>query len=352
MKDTQEKQLCEVKTNGTAEGGGRSLPLLDTLETSVGNSSLDSYAKRKRQGLKIAKQLENAGFPERARKIRQCSQGIFKRSFSCGHESQTKHGQGEMFFRCKDKLCPNCNHVRSLKLSKRLGMALKPYAEQKGLHVYHLTLTYLNSTGLPDYGKIRRQARRLFDSESKARRAFWERYGFHGAVMSFEITVARDGRYHPHFHVLLLTERPIELIETGEHAGEFQNSVNQELSDMWLKITGDSFIVKGKSFEFSGMFEMVKYLTKGIETMPDAQFAELAEWSNGKRFISLLGKLHNNPELKQLMEEQDTDEPECCPNCGCNEFIDIAMSFDARTGRYVEAEDWYGASRILPLSPS
>jgi hypothetical protein len=230
-----------------------------------------------------------------------------------------------------------------VKLAGTLGTALESYVSERGLYAYHFVVTLANTESLPDYEKIRKQARRLLDSGSKMRKAFWDRYGYHGAVLNFEVTVGKDGRFHPHFHILLLTERPIELIETGDHAGEFQNSVNQELSDMWQKITKDSYIVKGKSFEFSQMFEMVKYLTKGVDMMPDEQLSELVDWSNGKRFISLLGKLYSNAELKQLLEDQDSSEPETCPDCGCNEFMDIPMRFDSQKGRYVDDECWQGS---------
>jgi hypothetical protein len=230
-----------------------------------------------------------------------------------------------------------------------LGPALEALAKAKGLHVYHLTLTYLNTDSLPDYKKMCGQVKRLFNSKSKARKAFWDRYGYFGAVRNFEVTIDQNGRFHPHFHVLLFTERPIELIETGRCAGRWQNSVNQELSDMWLEITKDSPVVLGTAFGFKGMFEMVKYLTKGVPAMPATQLAELVDWSNGKRFIELTGKLHANAELKQLLEEQESDDPECCPECGCNEFVDILMRFDARARRYVDSEDWYGidAERYL-----
>ena len=346
MKGTQEIQDCEVQRKGTA---GECCSLLDTLETSVFKDRIAGESKRKRQAEKVAMALEMAGYPERARKIRQCSQSLYRRSFSCGHESQTRQGIGWMFFRCKDKLCPNCNHVRSLKLSQRLGPALEVLAKSKGLYVYHLTLTYANTDSLPDYKTMCGQVKRLLNSDSKARKAIWDRYGYFGAVRNFEVTIGKDGRFHPHFHIILFTERPIELIETGDHAGEFQNSVNQEISDMWQKITKNSYIVKGKSFEFSQMFEMVKYITKGVPAMPATQLAELVDWSDGKRFISLLGELYANAELKQLLEEQESEDPECCPECGCNEFIDIPMRFDIRTGRYVDSEDWYGIDAETPF---
>lgn len=317
-------------------------PLLDTLETSVQKSAVDETARRKRQSLKVAKQLRSIGYEARAMKIEQCSQMIYRRSFSCGHDSYVRHGGAGIFFRCKDKFCPRCNHVRSVTLARGLGRALEAYVHRKGLYAYHLVLTYRNMSELPDYQKIRREVKRLFDSKAKYRSKFWDRYGYHGALVNFEVTVSEQGEYHPHFHILLLTEKPIELIETGKHAGEFQNRVNQEISDMWLRITKDSFVVKGKSFDFSDMFEMVKYLTKGVDMIPDEQLAELVAWSNGKRFISLIGELHNNDLLKHLSEDQDCEDPEMCPDCGCNEFVDIPLRFDVLTGRYIEDEFWQG----------
>jgi len=345
MQSTKNLQRCEVKRTGPA---GQALPLLDTLETTDRKSPIEGASERKRRSRKVAKQLKMIGYEGKARKIEQCASMLYRRSFSCGHESHTRHGQWESFYLCKDKFCPNCNHVRSLKLSRSLGGALERYASEQGLHAYHVVLTFLNTDSLPDYERIRRQARRLFDSGSRVRKAFWDRYGYHGAVMNFEVTVARDGRFHPHFHVLLFTERPIELIESGEHSGKFQNKVNQELSDMWLSITKDSYILQGQSFEFSHMFEMVKYLTKGVDMIPDEQLSELVEWSSGRRFISLIGKLYKNEQLKQLTEAEDMGDSECCPECGCNEYVDIPMRFDLARGQYVDDEYWTGEIIGIP----
>jgi plasmid rolling circle replication initiator protein Rep len=360
MKGTQEIQDCEVQRKGTGGGDELDSYLLDIIQTSVGNcekqgddSALDSYADRKRLGLKIAKQLEKLGFHERARKIRQCSQMFYERSYSCGHKSIARRGQGKLCYRCGDKLCPICIHVRSVKLAKGLGSALESLSKSKGLYVHHLTLTLANTWTLPDYAALRKMAKRLLDSESKARRAVWERYGYYGALMSFEVPPSKriKGMWNPHFHILLFTERPIELIETGEHAGNWQNSVNQELSDLWQKITKDSYIVQGKSFDVSRIFEVVKYFTK-VADMNDEQLAEIVKWSHGKRFLSRLGALHGNDELAELMDAQDTGEPECCPECGCNEYVDVPVVFDPRLCRYVREQDWYDRPLILPLSPS
>ena len=310
--------------------------LLDNLETSVSNDT-ERFTDRKRDAVAVSKRFKRIGMENRGRKIGQCSDLTITRAFSCGHSSRVRDTGKAMSYRCKDKFCPICNHARSIKLSHRLGNSLEAYTTAHNLHTYHLVLTFKNSNELPDYRRIRKLVKRLFNSDSKGRKAFWDRYGYHGALLNFEITVDRKGKYHPHFHVLLITERPIPLIEQGEHAGEFQNSVNQEISDLWLKITGDSYIVKGKGFEFSGMFEMVKYMTKGTMKIPDEQLYDLAKWSEGKRFLSLIGKLYSNEELKTLIDQGDeSHDPETCPQCGCSEYVDIPAWYDPMTARYVE----------------
>ena len=311
-------------------------PLLDNLET-TDRKPEERFTDRKAHAVAIADRFQRLGLENKGRKIGQCSSMIVKRKFTCGHSSLVRDTGTAHAYRCKDKFCPICSHARSVKLSNNLGHALASYAKIHGLHTYHLVLTFRNSKGLPDYKRIRRQARRLFDLQAKGRREFWNTYGFHGALMNFEISVSRDGAFHPHFHILLFTERPIPLIETGKHEGEFQNSVNQQISDLWLKITKDSYIVKGTSFEFGGMFEMVKYVTKGTGEIPDQQLVDLVKWSEGKRFLSLIGELYANDEIKALLEQgEGLHDAETCPICGCNEYADVPAWFDPVTCCYVE----------------
>lgn len=325
--------------------------LLDNIETTVANTT-PCFQDRKRSAVDMSKRFKRIGLENKGRKIGQCSDLVVKRSFSCGHASVVRQTGNALAYRCKQKLCPICDHARSVKLSNRLGNALASYVKQKGLYTYHLVLTFRNSDQLPDYARIRKLARRLFDRKAKGRRDFWNRYGYHGALMNFETTVDKQGRYHPHFHILLITERPIELIETGEHEGEFQNRVNQEVSDLWHKITGDSYIVKGKAFEFSGMFEMVKYMTKGVKDIPDSQLYDLVKWSEGKRFLSLIGKLYANEELQELIaNEGEQHDQETCPECGCNEYVDIPLLYDWKTSQYHECHTEQGCKVETDYSP-
>ena len=323
--------------------------LLDHIETSV-----DKFTERKRKARAMSNRFKSIeGLENKGRKIGQCSQLIIKRAFSCGHNALIRNAGEALAFRCKERLCPICDHARSVKLSNKLGSALKSYVHAHGLHTYHLTLTFKNTEELPDYKKIRTMAKRLFDSKSKARKAFWSRYGFHGAIMNFETTVKKTGFFHPHFHVLLVTEKPIELIEFGEHEGEFQNSVNQELSDLWYKITKDSFVLKGVSFQFDHMFEMVKYMTKGVSNIPDRQLHDLVKWSEGKRFLSMIGDLYCNEELKGLINSDGEEhDPETCAECGCNEFVDIPMMYNWHMKRYEpKAIAYYGCNMERPSYP-
>jgi hypothetical protein len=94
------------------------------------------------------------------------------------------------------------------------------------------------------------------------------------------------------------------------------------------------------------MFEMVKYVTKGIGDIPDRQLVDLVKWSEGKRFLSLIGELYANDEIKALLEQgEGLHDAETCQICGCNEYADVPAWFDPVTCSYVE--DRYGLETCL-----
>ena len=351
MKGTQEIQDCEVQRKGTA---GECCSLLDIVETSEQVDVWEGRTKRKRQAQKVAKQLRNAGFSMRADNILKCCSRYMRRKYSCSHVGPVLR----MDWRCKDRLCPECQHVRSVKLAQRYGPALRGYVERNGLHAHHVVLTFAHVEGLPDWKRLKGCVKKLFSPKTVALREFWDRYGNAGVMENFEMHLAEDGMYHAHFHCVLLTERPVELIETGKHAGKWQNSVNQELSDAWREITKDSFVVYTSEINLDRIFEVVKYCFKGLTDMNNSDVEHLVEWLSGKRFTHLLGPLYNNPEFKALLADADAvaeaeaEAEECCTECGCNEWRDVLYEWHPILQMYVECEERYDESQTWPLSPS
>jgi hypothetical protein len=212
---------------------------------------------------------------------------------------------------CKDPLCAACARRKAKRLATTLAPALRKYQEAHRLHSYMLTLTLRDMDELPDYTALCRKVRRLL-----GRKKLWDDFGLIGGVRTFEIKIGKNsGKWHPHEHILLLTERPIPC-ETNENEEVlFQPAIRQKISEVWHKITGDSYIVDGRVFD-EGYAELFKYVVKEANTLDDAHLLELSAWHH-KRTMSLFGKLFNNAELKELMNAGDAEEvPEhCCPEC-------------------------------------
>ena len=308
-----------------AKSGGPAL-LLDKLRTSVS----EEWAKRRKKAKIVSIRLKHAGFEKRAVRMDSCLRYVYNVDHSCGHTGYMSTSvNGVNVERCGDKLCPLCCHIDAGKKARELDAVLTPYISRHCLYAYFLTLTYLNREKLSDFDlkRMNRQVAKLLNS------GVFKPYGYHGAYRVLEVHDTIKGQWHPHHHVLLLTEQPIPLIETGNHIGEWQNAFNQAVSDEWLRITKDSIIVKGVDFD-GNMRELTKYMHKGVQYLNKDKLAELAVWSKGVRRCGFIGKLYNNPEIKAAREQHGIDERlaksdgPTCKLCGCNEYTVTLLKWD------------------------
>lgn len=283
------------------------------------------WDKRKKRSEKVADALERIELTDRADKMRGCSQTFQREVSRCSHHRT----RGKAFpFHCDDRLCPVCAARRSAKVSSRWSRAVERYSRERGVHSYFVTLTVRDMETLPAFGELTKLRKKLL------RHRWWKQYGLVGGVSAFELKLGKNsGEWHPHFHILVFTEREIPLIEEGEHKGKWQVSVNQELSDVWREITGDSFILRGVAFD-GNMRELVKYCVKGPELLPDDRLKEYALWARGKRFLSAFGECYNNPLIQEAMKEEGERE-ECCPECGCDEYEVHHFRWSHKHGRYL-----------------
>jgi hypothetical protein len=106
--------------------------------------------------------------------------------------------------------------------------------------------------------------------------------------------------------------------------------LNQEVSDAWLEITGDSFIVQGQVWD-GNVEEIVKYMTKSPESLPIVQLHELVSWARGMRSVSAFGCLYG----KSVPEAIEQDHAGACAQCGCLTFYSVVYEFDLARGVYV-----------------
>lgn len=111
-----------------------------------------------------------------------------------------------------------------------------------------------------------------------------------GGVYSYEFKVGKGGKWHPHLHMFALIDDYID---------------QSKLSDEWLEITGDSFVVgvtECKNGILSGLIECLKYSTKFSDMTPE-QTLHVYENTIGKCLVSPVGILRGVP-----IEDIDSDE--------------------------------------------
>ena len=298
-------------------------------------STIQAKTERKRRSLSLGKRI--AVFDtKRGERMQRCGDKLRRIVTKCAHRQTVAYYISE---RCGDRLCPDCARVRSGKLVGRLSDPLLSIAKENNLHLSLVTLTLTHTDKLPDWKALQKWKRAILRS------AFWKPYGLFGTIGSLEAKIGEgSGKWNCHYHLIAFTENAIPLIETGEHAGRWQVEVNQSLSEAWNTVNGGSgYIVDGRAF--NGNFqEGLQYISKGIDTMSDEHLREFCEWSRGKRFVSMTGKLYNNPALKELMKEVEQlntlemeQQKDCgCSECGCHEYEMEEMSWKSgRRGNYV-----------------
>lgn len=157
--------------------------------------------------------LQSVASRARARSFGNCGAGAYVNySASLNRYRITGHY-------CHDRLCAPCNAA----LAAVVRSNASRYVAEHHITVRFLTLT-LKHSDLP----LADQITRLYQSFSTLRRREFFKQHCVGGIAFLEVKLAKDGvRWHPHLHCL---------IEGGYLDGK-------QLSQEWLKVTGDSSII-------------------------------------------------------------------------------------------------------------
>lgn len=254
-----------------------------------------------------------------------------KRMKYCGHVVNvigckaclSQHFAG--FWRCLNRWCINCNHVKVLAWLARLVPVVKEWKEQ-GKYVSVLNFTIKDTLALKDGLNLLENSFRDMYNDKKMRKIWKNR--FPGGIRSLEVKIGKNSeRWHPHLHCLVL-----------------QDSYNKDfewLRDEWQRITknnsfgvyednpekiGSVWIKEIKSVDsvLNGVVETLKYIMKPeTELYKDSELL-MEAWSElkGKRQINTWGILRGLS--KQVDEDIEHTEIKkltefVCQNCGCTE---------------------------------
>lgn len=178
---------------------------------------------------------------------------------------------------CEFRLCPFCCRRRSRKLKSDYLPKVEAFTQTKRLQPVLVTFTLKHREE-----KLSEALNRLNKSfKGLTRRKFWKDH-FRGGLRVFENTIADDGNYHAHFHVLAFRSKFVD---------------HKELKAEWKAVTGDSFVVNIKRIENvqDGVKEVIKYITKPLDIrtgkFTSVHLKDFLELS-GKRLVSTFGEFY------------------------------------------------------------
>ncbi|MEY8735801.1 protein rep [Lactobacillus sp. AN1001] len=263
------------------------------------------WARKKRENVIYAEYLEILEI-KKAFRVKNCAEAL---SYQIDENGQLKLYQ--VWF-CKSRLCPVCNWRRRVKSSKQLEITLNEavlrYPDARFLF---LTLTTKNTFGKED---LKAELSRLtlgFNKLVKYKKVSKNLLGY---VRSTEITVADDGSYNQHMHVLLM-------VQPNFFDGKTNYISQPEWKKLWkkaMKLDYEPVVFieavkdkSGKGSLKSAALETAKYQTKSSDylTKDDAKnlkvIGDLEYALRGNRQISFGGVFKT---IKQELQLDDIEK--------------------------------------------
>ena len=259
------------------------------------------------------KKIENVAYAEylkilemkKAYNVKKCAEVL---SYQVDENGQLKLYQ--VWF-CKSRLCPVCNWRRAIKSSKQLELILnEALVQNKKARVLFLTLTTKNVFGKEN---LRAELSKMAKGFNKLMRYKKVEKNLLGYVRSTEITVAKDGSYNQHMHVLLLVSPTFfkdkdNYIEQKEWVKLWKKAMKLDYDPVvFIEAVKDK---SGKGSLKSAALETAKYQTKSSDylTKDDVKNLKVIEdleyALRGTRQISFGGV------LKEIRQELHLDDIE------------------------------------------
>jgi hypothetical protein len=258
-------------------------------------------AKRRTKG-KLGELLGQLGEVELVDRLKMCSTKFS--TITCGLHVISR----KPLHHCDFRLCPFCASRRSQRIIKKYVPASREFLKIGSKTPVHLVLTQAHRKG----ELLIESRKRLMASFKKlGKRKFFENH-FAGGLYAVEFTLAEDGCWHSHLHLLGFRRRFFDIAI---------------LRAEWLEITGDSHVLRlDKITDIStGLREVVKYISKPLDI-------ERFDKSHIRQFLQLkgcrmFGAFGEFAKFCRTFEPSDNDadageenvsgftEGECCPVC-------------------------------------
>ena len=157
----------------------------------------ETFNKPKKKSIEVSFKFPQEHKQHKA--IAECSQSIFTTILE--HEQSKEVKKNLSFFTCKSKFCPVCNQMKSKKWAKALYHRATELQQQEQRFIFlTLTIKNCNIEDLDETIKLMNKQWLIFWKQTLSKQ-------FNGFIKILEITFPNGKEAHPHFHILLSTDK-------------------------------------------------------------------------------------------------------------------------------------------------
>lgn len=267
------------------------------------------YRQRKMQSLRLAESFVRLGMLPQSMAVRNC--GTWLQFIG------DKLGAANF---CKNRLCPICQYRRSRRAFWVMSQMLDWMdAQDERYRFVFLTLTVRNCAGA-DLRDVLTDMSAAFNRMRNHRRI---KSAIRGFARSTEVTIGKNGSYHPHYHLILaVTDDYYEgMITQDEYCRIWQKSCKLDYKPVCYvraisaKRTNavDAMAKPTTVLEYRAVCEVSKYAAKSsqylsrVPEITDSRVNVLYHALRGKRLISYCGIFADAARALKINMDEDAD---------------------------------------------
>lgn len=321
----------QVQLNFGADPDGTAAEV-DSVASALINQLLrEQFEPKKRHNLHLADAYQFSGMtngPDKAVRLVACSRWL---EFALPPAAEDKRYKIVKTSSCHVRLCPVCQWRRSLNTFRNLAQIYSSPALQGKKHIF-VTLTQRNVPA----GELAAEIKRISDAFTAMLRRKPLKDIVEGYTRTIEITMAKDGTFHPHIHAIWTV--------AGSYGSKKYISQNN-LCLEWQKALKIDYkpvchLQVIKNMNGKSVAEVAKYSVKPSDYISDciektAEIIKILDPAlDGKRFVSYGGIIRDIKQQKFKALNLEDIEAETIPKAEWENWERVIYEWHFSQGRY------------------
>lgn len=305
---------------------------VDSMASALINQILrEQFEPKKRHNLHLADAYQYSGMtngPDKAIRLVACARWL---EFALPPQAEDKRYKVVKTSSCHVRLCPVCQWRRSLNTFRNLAQVYSAPELANRKHLF-VTLTQRNVPG----EQLCEEIKRISDAYTAMLRRKPLKDIVQGYTRTIEVTIGKDGLYHPHIHAIWTV--------SGSYGSKQYISQNK-LCEEWQKALKIDYkpvcdVRMVKRMNGKSVAEVAKYSVKPSDYISDrientAEIIKILDPAlDGKRFVSYGGVIRDiKNQLFHNMNLEDV-EAETIPRAEWENWERVLYEWHFSTGKY------------------